>query len=150
VVTLDADGQHDPADIPLLVETLRGTGADLVVGSREAGFAEMSRGRRFGNRFSSRALEFFSGLRLPDTQSGYRVYSMRFVREVELRSDAYDAEMALLLEAGFRRLRVVSVPIRVPRPDGRSFSHFRPWVDTYRICRTVIFLALRRFGGRRG
>ncbi len=149
LVTLDADGQHDPADIPLFLEAFRETRADVIVGSRERGFSAMSRGRRFGNRFSSSALALFSGLRLPDSQSGFRLYSLSFLRSVTLRGNAYDAEMELLLQAGAGGFRVGSVPLGSFVADGRAVSHFRPWRDTCRICVCVLRLSLGRLGRRR-
>jgi glycosyltransferase involved in cell wall biosynthesis len=144
IITLDADGQHDPADIPRFVETFRRTGADLIVGSRETAFPRMSRGRRFGNRFSSSALFFFSGLRIADSQSGFRFYSGAFLKGVSLRAEAYDAEMELLLKAAAGGYRVTSLPLTNVIADGRAGSHYRPWLDTYRICACVLRYALRR------
>jgi len=150
VITLDADGQHDPADIPLFVEAFQTTGAALIIGSRERRFSAMSRGRRFGNRFSSSALSFFSGLGLPDSQSGFRLYSMPFLRETPVRGDAYDAEMDLLLRAAAGGFRVDTVVLRSFVADGRAGSHYRPWVDTCRICACVIRFSLKRRLGRKG
>lgn len=144
VITLDADGQHDPSDIPRFLKAFRTTGADLIIGSRDSAFPAMSRGRRFGNRFSCSALAFFSGLRLPDSQSGYRLYSMPFVRHLRFRGDTYEAEMESLLQAAEQRARVETVPVRLVVADGRTGSHFRPWRDTYRICRCVVDFSLRR------
>ena len=149
VITLDADGQHDPADIPRFVEAYRAGGADLIIGSRWTSFAGMSRGRRFGNRFSSRALAFFSGIRLPDSQSGFRLYSVPFLKRARLKGQAYELEMEAILAAAASGAKVETVPIRSPVADGRDRSHFRPVRDTYRICACVVGFALRRAVGRR-
>lgn len=141
IVTLDADGQHDPADIPRFLEAFHQRHADLIVGSRAAAFRGMTRGRRIGNRFSCRALRFFTGLEVPDSQSGYRLHGADFLRSFTLRRDAYDAEMEVLLHAARRGRRIETIPIRVREADGTPTSSFRPWVDTYRICRTVVFFA---------
>ena len=148
VVTLDADGQHDPADIPLLLGAFRETGADLIVGSRERVFASMSPGRRFGNRFSSSALALFSGLRLSDSQSGFRLYSLAFLRTLRFRRNAYDAEMELLLRARAGGFRVESVALGSVVADGRAGSHYRPWRDTARICSCVVGWWMNRLIGR--
>ena len=99
-------------------------------------------GRRFGNRFSSGALQFFTGLTLPDSQCGYRLYAARFLRGLRLRRRAYDAEMELLLHAARRGCRIVTVPVGAPEVDGRATSSFRPWLDIYRICRTVVLFSV--------
>jgi glycosyltransferase involved in cell wall biosynthesis len=142
VVTLDADGQHDPREIPMFAAAWRETAADVIVGARIEGFGSMSGGRRFGNRFSSAAVRFFRGPALPDTQCGYRLYSERFLRSIRFRRRAYDAEVELLMRAAAGGYRVMPLPIRVLAPDGRPTSHYRPWLDTYRMCRTVVFCGL--------
>jgi glycosyltransferase involved in cell wall biosynthesis len=144
LITLDADGQHDPSDIPRFVETFESRRPDLIVGSRQTAFPGMSRSRRFGNHFSSAALAFFSGLHLPDSQSGYRLYSMPFIRSLRLRGDSYEAEMESLLQAALRGLRVETVPVRSVVADGRPGSHYRPWLDTFRICLCVVQFSLKR------
>jgi glycosyltransferase involved in cell wall biosynthesis len=148
VVTLDADGQHDPDDIPKLVESFRAGGVDLVIGSRWRDFSGMSPMRRFGNRFSSSALAFFSGLRIPDSQSGFRLYSMPFLRAARLKGEAYELEMEAILAAAALGRRVRTVPISLLVADGRALSHFRPVRDTYRICACVVGFSLRRLVGR--
>jgi glycosyltransferase involved in cell wall biosynthesis len=144
VITLDADGQHDPRDIPRLRDAFRRTGAGVVIGSRAGAFSTMPPARRLGNRFSCRALALFAGLRLPDSQSGYRLYSTDFLHSLQLRGQAYDAEIEILLLAAAGGVKVESVPVGVPVPDGRSRSHFRPFRDTFRICARVVGFALRR------
>lgn len=142
VVTMDADLQHDPRDIPGFVRAWHQTAADLVLGSRAGHFESMSRGRQVGNRFSCRALRFFTGLDLPDSQSGFRLYGAGFLRELTLRRDAYDAEVEVLLRAVRGRRRIETIPIHMTQPDGVATSSFRPWVDTYRICRTVVHFSI--------
>lgn len=142
IVTLDADGQHDPDGIPDFIEAWRATGADLIVGSRRDAFAAMSGPRRFGNRFSTAAVRLFRGPTLPDTQCGFRLYTRRLLHAAPFRRRAYDAEVEILMRAGIGGFRVASIPIRSPEADGRSTSHYRSWLDTYRICRTVVFYSL--------
>ena len=148
IVTLDADGQHDPDDIPRLVRSFRETGADLIIGSRWTVFSQMSPLRRFGNRFSSSALAFFTGLRIPDSQSGFRLYSVPFLQGAALKGEAYELEMEAILLASAQRRKVLPVPISLLVADGRSLSHFRPVRDTYRICACVVGFSLRRLMGR--
>jgi len=148
VITLDADGQHDPADIPRFVEKFRATGADLIIGSRFEAFGEMSRGRRFGNRFSSSALAFFTGLRISDSQSGFRLSSLPFLRATPLRGEGYELEMEAILLASARRRRIETIPIHLLVADGRDRSHYRPFRDTTRICVCVVGFWLRRLLGK--
>jgi glycosyltransferase involved in cell wall biosynthesis len=142
VITMDADMQHEPDDLPRFVAAFEARGADLIIGSRQAEFLAMTPGRRFGNRFSSGALEFFSGLEVPDSQSGYRLYGAAFLGQLRLRRHAYDAEIEVLLEAARRRRRIEILPITVREADGTSTSHFRPWLDTCRIIRAVLWYSI--------
>ena len=148
VITLDADWQHDPDDIPRLLEAFRNTGADLIIGSRWTDFSEMSSLRRFGNRFSSSALAFFTGLRIPDSHSGFRLYSMPFLQSTPFKGEAYELEMEAILLASAQGRRVQPIPISLLVADGRALSHFRPVRDTYRICACVVGFSLRRLFGR--
>lgn len=148
VVTLDADGQHDADDIPRLVESFRAAGADLIIGSRWQDFSGMSSMRRFGNRFSSAALSFFAGVRIPDSQSGFRLYAMPFLRSARLKGEAYELEMEAILAASAQGRKLRTVPISLLVADGRALSHFRPVMDTYRICACVVGFSLRRLLGR--
>ena len=142
VITMDADLQHDPDDIPIFLEAFAHSRADLIIGSRQHQFTAMRQGRRLGNRFSSRALRFFTGLELPDSQSGFRLYSADFLSRLTLRRHAYDAEMEVLLRAARQRRRIESIPVRARTVDGGTTSHYRPWLDTYRICRTVVMFSV--------
>jgi glycosyltransferase involved in cell wall biosynthesis len=139
IVTLDADGQHDPREIGKLLETWRATGAGLVIGSRESLADAMRPARRFGNRFSRKALSFFAGTDVPDGQSGFRLYDAELLRAVTLRGTRYELESEVIVKAARAGRRVVSVPVRLERADGKPTSHFRPWRDTARICTRVVF-----------
>ena len=138
VITLDADGQHDPAEIPRLVERWRATQAGLVIGRRTDRACEMRSLRRFGNRFSRSAISFFAGLYVPDGQSGFRLYDAALLRAVPLRGTRYELESEVIVKAVRAGLRIESVPIRLAHMDGTGTSHFRPWRDTARICIAVV------------
>jgi len=144
VITLDADGQHDPDDIPAFVELHRRERPAIIVGSRQRHFAEMWGPRRAMNRFSSAALRFFTGANLPDTQSGFRLYDAGFLEALRLSGRRYEAEMEALMQATARKLPIASVPIHLRVVDGRATSHYRPLSDTFRIIGTVLRLWLGR------
>ncbi len=152
VITLDADGQHDPDDIPAFLALHRSRRPAIIVGSRDRQFAEMWGPRRALNRFSSASLRFFAGADLPDTQSGFRLYDARFLNALRLEGRRYEAEMEALMRAAALRMPIASVPIHLLHADGRSTSHYRPLRDTFRIVGTVLRQwARRRLGlaGRR-
>lgn len=143
IVTVDADGQHDPAEIPRLLSSWRATGAALVIGARSGGREGMTAARRFGNRFADRAISFFAGVPVSDTQSGLRLYDATLLAGVELRGSGYELESEVIVLAARSGFKVTSVEVRSPRMDGTATSHFRPWADTARICWAVVACRMR-------
>lgn len=147
-ITLDADGQHDPEDIPRFAALFRRERPAITVGSRAGQFAHMWGPRRALNRFSSASLRFFAGADLPDSQSGFRLYDALFLRRFRLAGERYEAEMDALMQAARAGMRIASVPIRLTVADGRATSHYRPFRDTFRIVGAVLARWLRRRTGR--
>lgn len=137
VVTLDADGQHLPEEIPRLLECL-GARPDLVLGVRDHHFAEMSGLRRISNRLSSRMISFVAGRPLSDVQTGFRLYGRQLFEQVGLRETGFEAESAVIVRAARRGLAIVATPVEMGFVDGRSTSHFRGLRDSLRIARAVI------------
>lgn len=135
VITLDADGQHLPEEIPVLIEAARG--ADLVMGTREHLFAEMSRLRRFSNRLSSRAISLVAGQSLDDVQTGFRYYTKPLIDRIGFPEARFEAESAVVVRAVRHGFRVVTVPVRLGFADGRLTSHYRPLIDSLRIATAV-------------
>jgi glycosyltransferase involved in cell wall biosynthesis len=138
VVTIDADGQHDPGQVPALLRRRDETGATLVIGERTYGEDEMIPVRRFGNRFSRRAISLFAGVRVPDPQNGFRLYDRKLLEAVPLRGERYDLESEVIVKAARAGFVVESVPTRLLRVEGSATSHYRPVADTARICLAVV------------
>ena len=130
VLTIDADGQHDPDDIPALVAAAGER--TLVIGSRNIAAEGMSSGSTFANRFSNFWFTVQTGRRLPDTQTGYRIYPLEGLPSLRLLTSRYEAELALLVFSAWKGLRLVPVPVRVYYPEDRV-THFRPFADFFRI-----------------
>ena len=129
-LTLDADGQHDPADIPTLVAAAGER--TLVVGSRNLTAEGMPSGNTFANRFSNFWFTVQTGRKLPDTQTGFRIYPLEDLPSLKLLTARYEAELTLLVFSAWKKLRIVPVPVRVYYPEDRV-SHFRPFADFFRI-----------------
>jgi glycosyltransferase involved in cell wall biosynthesis len=145
VITLDADGQHLPQEIPKLLAGA-GQGGDLVLGVRDHLFAEMGRVRRLSNRLSSRAISFAAGQALPDIQTGFRYYTRELIQGVGFPEARFEAESAVVVRAARRGFRVLSVPVRLGFADGRTTSHYRPLIDSLRIAGAVTRARLERLG----
>jgi len=138
VVTLDADGQHDPGEIPRLVDLWTSSRAGIVIGSRLHLQDGMIPIRRFGNRFSDRAISLFSGAHVKGTQSGFRLYDAALLRALRLAGTGYELESEVIVKAVRSGFQVVSVPVRLRSVEGSRTSHYRPWRDTARICVRVV------------
>lgn len=134
VVTVDADGQHLPEEIPKL---LAADGADLILGTRDHLYSKMSPLRRTSNRLSSRAISWAAGQALTDIQTGFRLYSKRLIEAVGLPEPRFEAESAVVVRAARSGFRIVEVPVRLGFADGRTTSHYRPLIDSLRIARAV-------------
>ncbi len=135
VITLDADGQHLPEEIPKLLAAV--DGADLVLGIRDHLFGEMSTARRLGNRLSSRVISFAAGQHLTDIQTGFRYYTRRLIETVGFPETRFEAESAVVVRAARQGFKVVTVPVRLGFADGRTTSHYRPLKDSLRIAGAV-------------
>ena len=136
VVTIDADGQHPPEEMPKLLAPWR-DGADLVLGTRDHLYADMGRVRRASNGTSSWLISHVAGAELPDCQTGYRIYARRLIETVGFPEPRFEAESAVLVRAVRAGFRVVGVPVRLDKADGRATSHYRPIVDSLRIAGAV-------------
>ncbi|MEM7051346.1 MAG: glycosyltransferase family 2 protein [Acidobacteriota bacterium] len=137
VVTLDADGQHLPSEIPRLLAAAE-EGVGMVIGSRDHLFAQMSRLRKASNRCSSSLISILAGRRFCDIQSGFRLYSRSLIEATGFPEPRFEAESAVVVRAARLGLTVVSVPVRLGFADGRSTSHYRPLIDSLRIARAVV------------
>ena len=135
VLTLDADGQHLPEEIPKLLAAC--AEGDLVLGVRDHLFGEMSTVRRLSNRLSSKAISFAAGQHLTDIQTGFRIYSRRLIETVGFPEARFEAESAVVVRAARRGFKVVTVPVRLGFADGRTTSHYRPLMDSFRIAGAV-------------
>jgi len=144
VVTLDADGQHLPEEIPVLLEEAARAPDALVVGvRRRAGYAIAAK-NRFGNWVADALMRWIVGQPLPDTQSGFRVYPVAPCLGLGATGSRFDFETEILLRAARRGLPIRGVPVRVFYPPaGERVSHYRPWADTVRIIRTVVGILVR-------
>lgn len=130
VLTIDSDGQHFPEDIPVFIEALEQHPGALIVGSRNLKQENMPGANTFANKFSNFWFRLQTGISLPDTQTGYRLYPLRSLPRIF--SSRYEAELALLVFSAWRGTELVPVQVNVVYPEGRV-THFRPFWDFFRI-----------------
>lgn len=140
VCVLDADGQHDPAEIPRLYAAYVASGADLVIGSRVFEGGRVPWRSRFGNKVTAFATALLLRQRLPDTQCGFRILSRGFAGCVleTVRGGRYETEMEIIVKAIREGRPTVSVPIQTIYEEGNASSHFRKFHDSWRIYRRLL------------
>lgn len=131
-LTLDADGQHYPTDIPALVASLKENPEALIVGERNV--RGQTRGARFANRFSNFWFAVQTARRLRDTQTGLRIYPLRQLPRLDFLTARYEAELELLVWSAWRGVKIKTVPVSVFYPPVEErVSHFKPAKDFSRI-----------------
>jgi glycosyltransferase involved in cell wall biosynthesis len=134
--TIDADGQHDPAEIPSFLEHLQKTEADIIIGNRMSDVRDMPRLRVMTNRFTSWIVSLKAGQKIPDSQSGYRMIKTSLFVQIRLETNRYETESEILIKASKLGARIEAVPIETIY--GEEISAIHPFVDTLRFFRLVI------------
>jgi glycosyltransferase involved in cell wall biosynthesis len=135
VVTLDADGQHLPEEIPRLLEAAA-RGADVVVGCRMLDPRDMPAVRRWTNQTTSRIVSWLARARVRDSQSGFRLFRAEVLRDVPVTAGRFAGESEILIRAGRLGYRIAEVPISTVYFAGRK-SRIDPIRDTIRFFRLV-------------
>jgi len=138
VITLDADGQHDPAEIPSLLDVFQSVKPDILIASRASNFDQMTFLRRFWNRLGVKAVARLCHSDITDSQSGFRLIRMGVLKEITLSTSRFETELELLIKACKKGFSVLSVPINTQKVDGTASSHFRPVTDTWMVCKLFL------------
>ena len=133
-VTVDADGQQLADDIPALLKAVEEEPDALAIGSRGLQHENMPAKSTFANRFSNFWFALQTLQRLPDTQSGLRVYPLRRLHGLRWMSARYEAELTLLVFSAWAGVKLLPVPVSVYYPPrDQRVTHFRPGRDFTRI-----------------
>ena len=146
VVSLDADGQHAPDELPQLYRAFSERDADLVIGSRDFQSGHVPFRSRLGNVLTVSVSRMLLGKALPDTQSGYRLLSRRFLEAVlpQVPGGRYETEMELLARAIIGGFRVEPVSIQTLYETGNPSSHFQKFRDSYLIYGKLLSLSWKK------
>jgi glycosyltransferase involved in cell wall biosynthesis len=133
-ITIDSDGQHLPADLPKFIEKMEEEPEALIIGARNLEQAGIPGGTTFGNRFSNFWTRVETGWKLPDTQSGYRLYPLHRMRKMHFLTNRFEFEIEALVRSAWKGIPLLSVPVSVIYPPKKErVSHFRPFTDFARI-----------------
>lgn len=133
-ITIDSDGQHFADDIPVFINKIKEKEDSIIIGARNMTQAGIPRKSSFGHEFSNFWFCFETGINLPDTQSGFRLYPLEAIKGMRFYSSKYEFEIEVIVRAAWRGVVVDSVPVKVYyAPKGERVSHFRPFKDFSRV-----------------
>jgi glycosyltransferase involved in cell wall biosynthesis len=135
-VLLDADGQHDPAEIPKFLDAAKQSGSAVVVGTRMSDTRDMPPVRLWTNQFTSWVTGKLARQRIPDSQCGFRLVRRSVLPDLKLSTARFETETEMLIQAGRAGHKIASVPIRTIYEPGRV-SRIHPWCDTVRFFQLV-------------
>lgn len=133
-ITIDSDGQHYAKDLPSFIEEIKIQPNALLIGSRFMEGKNQPKSSGFANKFSNFWYQVETGLKLPDTQSGYRLYPIKALENKKWFCNKYEFEIEIIVRAAWAGVQVKSVPIDVFYPSKEErITHFRPFKDFFRI-----------------
>ncbi|MBA5628790.1 DUF2062 domain-containing protein [Moheibacter lacus] len=144
-ITIDSDGQHFPEDIPLFLDEIEKNGEALLIGDRNMSQEGIPEKSSFGNRISTFWYWFETGIRLKDTQSGFRLYPIKRMQNFKYFTRKFEFEIEVIVKAAWAGIPVKNVPIQVLYDESERVSHFRPFKDFTRISLLntwLVFIAL--------
>jgi UDP-N-acetylglucosamine---dolichyl-phosphate N-acetylglucosaminyltransferase len=138
VLTMDADGQHDPDEVPKLLAAVS-PDAGIVIGARLTEKEKIPPARYRANMVGVKCISWRARNALLDSQSGFRIYKAKLLREMKVKSSGFEAESEMLMRAGIMGYKIISVPVRtIYSEEALRRSHYRTVPDTYHIC--IMFL----------
>ncbi|MFT3793705.1 DUF2062 domain-containing protein [Flavobacterium sp.] len=131
-ITIDSDGQHFATDIPIFVEAIQETGDALLIGSRNMKQEGVPGKSSFGNNFSNFWFWFETGIRMNDTQSGFRAYPLKLIPKRYV-TNKFEFEIEVIVRSAWKGVPVKNIPIQILYDPNERVSHFRPFKDFTRI-----------------
>ncbi len=142
-ITLDSDGQHFADDIPAFIDRIEEKPGSILIGARNLRADNMPGKNTFANKFSNFWYKIETGNTLQDTQSGFRLYPLKWIEGIHLLTRKYEFEVEIIVRAAWKGINVENVPIKVYYPPKEErVSHFRPLRDFTRISILNTFLVI--------
>jgi glycosyltransferase involved in cell wall biosynthesis len=131
-ITIDSDGQHFASDIPGFIEEIQKEPNSLLIGSRNMTQENVPKKSSFGNKFSNFWFKFETGIKLDDTQSGFRLYPLNLIPQ-QFYTNKFEFEIEVIVRSAWKGIVVKNIPIQVLYDPAERVSHFRPFRDFTRI-----------------
>ncbi len=144
-ITIDSDGQHYPDDMIAFIDEIEKDHNSLIVGARNMEQDTVPKGSSFGHKFSNFWFWAETGVKLTDTQSGYRLYPIELLKEISFFTDKFEFEIENIVKASWHGIHVKNVPVKVLYDPLERVSHFRPIKDFARITVLNIYLLFIAF-----
>jgi glycosyltransferase involved in cell wall biosynthesis len=145
-ITIDSDGQHFASDLPAFIEKLQTSPGSLIIGSRNMDQSSVPGGSSFGHKFSNFWFRTETGIKCPDTQSGFRLYPLEPISKMHFYTKKFEFEIEILVRLAWKGIKIESVPVNVHyAPKETRVSHFRPNIDFTRISILNTILVLLAF-----
>lgn len=140
-ITIDSDGQHFAKDLPVFIDKLEAIGPCLIIGARNMEQASVPGKSSFGNKFSNFWYWAETGIKMPDTQSGFRLYPIALMNEMIFLTRRFEFEIESIVRVAWKGIKVEWVPVSVYyAPKETRITHFRPFQDFTRISILNTFL----------
>lgn len=131
-ITIDSDGQHFASDIPGFITEIQDEPHSLLIGSRNMTQENVPKKSSFGNKFSNFWFKFETGIKLEDTQSGFRLYPLQLIPK-QFYTNKFEFEIEVIVRSAWKGIPVKNIPIQVLYDPAERVSHFRPFQDFTRI-----------------
>ncbi len=146
-ITVDSDGQHFPEDIIVFIEALENLENRnvILIGARNMTTSNVPKKSSFGNKFSNFWFWVETGLKLSDTQSGFRLYPLKSLKKFRFFTKKFEFEIEVIVKAAWSGITVLNVPIGIHYDQEERVSHFRPFQDFTRISVLNTYLVLLTF-----
>ncbi|MFT3932343.1 MAG: DUF2062 domain-containing protein [Chitinophagaceae bacterium] len=133
-ISIDSDGQHFAKDLHLFLDKLEEDPNAIIIGARNMNQESVPGKSSFGNRFSNFWFKIETGIVMPDTQSGYRLYPLQPLQRIHFFTRRFEFEIEVLVRAAWRGVNILAVPVSVYyAPAETRVTHFRPVKDFTRI-----------------
>jgi glycosyltransferase involved in cell wall biosynthesis len=145
-ICMDTDGQHFAEDLHKLVDASKEFPEAIIIGAREFDTDNVPGGSSFGRKFSNFWFRIETGIKHPDTQSGFRLYPLEKLQNYRWFTNRYEFEIEVIVRFAWRGGNVKSVPVKVHYPNEEErVSHFRPFKDFFRISLLNSLLVIAAF-----
>ena len=132
-ITIDSDGQHYPEDIHLFIEASKQNPGALIMGSRNMDQEGIPSKSSFGNKFSNFWFKVETGITLPDTQTGFRLYPLEPISKIKLFTTKFETEIEVIVKLAWKKVEFIPVKVNVLYDPEERVTHFRPFRDFTRI-----------------